>query len=131
MGNSYLPVAPKNNPSPPARQSAACKEDVIYISICPGGAIIKISAVDRSKFVLGTTHYPRRNLGCHFGRTDTLAGKLKHHRDLPFMPSGGVLVWVDERKDSAYRSGRSADWLKMKNPACSAVKREAEEDWGR
>src|SRR5262245_33947371 len=26
---------------------------------------------------------------------------------------------------------RSPDWLKMKNPACSAVKREAEEDWGR
>ena len=53
MGNSYLPAAPKKNPSPPARQSAACGEDVIYISICSGGAIIKISAVDRSKFVLG------------------------------------------------------------------------------
>ncbi len=38
---------------------------------------------------------------------------------------------VSKRKDSAYRSGRSPDWLKMKNPACSAVKREAEEDWGR
>jgi hypothetical protein len=29
------------------------------------------------------------------------------------------------------RSGRSSDWLKSKNPACTAVKREAEEDWGR
>jgi bifunctional non-homologous end joining protein LigD len=29
---------------------------------------------------------------------------------------------VSKRKDSAYRSGRSPDWLKMKNPACSAVK---------
>jgi bifunctional non-homologous end joining protein LigD len=38
---------------------------------------------------------------------------------------------VSKRKDSAYRSGRSPDWLKMKNPACSAVKREAEEDWRR
>jgi hypothetical protein len=28
-------------------------------------------------------------------------------------------------------SGRSPDWLKMKNPACAAVKREAEEDWGK
>jgi len=27
--------------------------------------------------------------------------------------------------------GRSPDWLKMKNPAAPAVKREAEEDWGR
>jgi hypothetical protein len=38
---------------------------------------------------------------------------------------------VSKRKDSAYRSGRSPDWLKMTNPACVAVKREAEEDWGR
>ena len=38
---------------------------------------------------------------------------------------------VSKRKGSPYRSGRSADWLKMKNPACEAVKREAEEDWGR
>jgi bifunctional non-homologous end joining protein LigD len=35
---------------------------------------------------------------------------------------------VSKRKDSAYRSGRSADWLKMNNPEASAVKREAEED---
>ena len=27
---------------------------------------------------------------------------------------------VSNRKDSAYRSGRSPDWLKMKNPACAA-----------
>jgi len=38
---------------------------------------------------------------------------------------------VSKRKDSAYRSGRSPDWLKMKSPAAPAVKREAEEDWGR
>ena len=30
-----------------------------------------------------------------------------------------------------YRSGRSPDWLKMKNPEAPAVRREAEEDWGR
>jgi bifunctional non-homologous end joining protein LigD len=35
---------------------------------------------------------------------------------------------VSKRKDSLYRSGRSRDWLKMKNPAAPAVKREAEED---
>ena len=38
---------------------------------------------------------------------------------------------VSKRKGSAYRSGRSPDWLKMKNAAHPAVKREAEEDWGR
>jgi bifunctional non-homologous end joining protein LigD len=30
-----------------------------------------------------------------------------------------------------YVSGRSRDWVKSKNPAAPAVKREAEEDWGR
>jgi hypothetical protein len=38
---------------------------------------------------------------------------------------------VNKRKDSPYRSGRSPDWLKSKNPSCAAVKREAEEDWGK
>ena len=38
---------------------------------------------------------------------------------------------VSKRKGSRYRSGRSPDWIKRKNPACAAVKREAEEDWGR
>jgi ATP-dependent DNA ligase len=36
---------------------------------------------------------------------------------------------VSKRKGSPYRSGRSPDWLKMKNPAAPAVKREAEEEW--
>src|SRR5262245_44274234 len=38
---------------------------------------------------------------------------------------------VSKRKDSAYRSGRSPDWLKMKNSDAPAVKREAEEDWSK
>jgi bifunctional non-homologous end joining protein LigD len=38
---------------------------------------------------------------------------------------------VSKRKDSPYRSGRSLDWLKMKNPQAPARKREAEEDWGK
>ena len=38
---------------------------------------------------------------------------------------------VSKRLGSRYISGRSPDWLKMKNPACAAVKREAEEDWGK
>jgi ATP-dependent DNA ligase len=39
---------------------------------------------------------------------------------------------VSKRKDSAYRSGRSPDWLKMKNADAPAVKRrEEEEEWGR
>ena len=38
---------------------------------------------------------------------------------------------VSKRKDSTYRSGRSPDWLKMKNSDAPAVKRKAEEDWAR
>ena len=37
---------------------------------------------------------------------------------------------VSKRRDSRYRSGRSPDWVKSKNPQAPAVKREAEEDWG-
>jgi ATP-dependent DNA ligase len=37
---------------------------------------------------------------------------------------------VSKRLGSRYRSGRSTDWLKFKNPAAPALKREAEEDWG-
>jgi bifunctional non-homologous end joining protein LigD len=38
---------------------------------------------------------------------------------------------VSKRLGSTYRSGRSKDWLKFKNPDAPAVKREAEEDWGK
>jgi len=38
---------------------------------------------------------------------------------------------VSKRLGSRYRSGRSPDWLKMKNPDAPAVTREAEEDWAR
>ena len=36
---------------------------------------------------------------------------------------------VSKRIGSPYRAGRSADWIKVKNPAAPAVKREAEEEW--
>jgi bifunctional non-homologous end joining protein LigD len=38
---------------------------------------------------------------------------------------------VSKRLGSTYHSGRSRHWLKVKNPAAPAVRREAEEDWGR
>jgi bifunctional non-homologous end joining protein LigD len=36
---------------------------------------------------------------------------------------------VSKRQGSPYRSGRYDFWLKVKNPAARAVRREAEEDW--
>jgi ATP-dependent DNA ligase len=38
---------------------------------------------------------------------------------------------VSKRLGSRYRSSRTSDWLKFKNPEAPAVKREAEKDWGR
>jgi bifunctional non-homologous end joining protein LigD len=49
-----------------------------------------------------------------------------HHACTP-----GAEGIVSKRLGSRYRSGRSPDWLKFKNPQAPAVRREAEEDWGR
>ena len=38
---------------------------------------------------------------------------------------------LSKRLGSLYRSGRSAHWVKVKNPKALAVTRKAEEDWGR
>jgi len=38
---------------------------------------------------------------------------------------------VSKRLGSPYRSGRSPHWIKVKNPEAPAVRREAEEDWGK
>ena len=38
---------------------------------------------------------------------------------------------VSKRIGSRDRLGSSLDWIKSKNPATPAVRREAEEDWGR
>jgi bifunctional non-homologous end joining protein LigD len=58
---------------------------------------------------------------------------LAHPGDLVFRHACamGLEGIVSKRLGSRYRSGRSTDWLKFKNPAAPAVKREDEEDWGR
>jgi hypothetical protein len=38
---------------------------------------------------------------------------------------------VSKGRDPFYRSGRSPDWIKSKNPNAPAAKREIEEDWSR
>ena len=50
---------------------------------------------------------------------------FRHARKLGFE---GI---VSKRLGSPYRSGRSQHRIKSKNPDAPAVKREAEEDWGR
>jgi bifunctional non-homologous end joining protein LigD len=62
-----------------------------------------------------------------------LNGHLEHPGDVVFAHACrlGLEGIVSKRLGSPYRSGRSRDWIKMKNPAAPAVKREAEEEWGR
>ena len=58
---------------------------------------------------------------------------LTHPGDLVFEHACkmGLEGIVSKRLGSVYRSGRSPDWLKFKNPDAPAVRREAEEDWNR
>jgi ATP-dependent DNA ligase len=58
---------------------------------------------------------------------------LTHPGDVVFRHACkmGLEGIVSKRLGSMYRSGRSKDWLKFKNPEAPAVKREAEEEWGR
>lgn len=41
----------------------------------------------------------------------------------------GCEGFVSKRLGSSYKSGRSAHWIKVKNPVAQAVRREAEEEW--
>jgi len=47
------------------------------------------------------------------------------------MDAPGLEGIVSRRKDLHYRSGWSPHRIKSKNPHAAAVKREAEQDWGR
>jgi bifunctional non-homologous end joining protein LigD len=57
---------------------------------------------------------------------------LAHRGDVVFEHACkmGLEGIVSKRLGSRYRSGRTSDWLKFKNPAAPAVIREAEEEWG-
>jgi bifunctional non-homologous end joining protein LigD len=60
----------------------------------------------------------------HLGEED---GPLVFHHACKL----GLEGIVSKRRDSPYSSGRSRYWIKSKNPSAPAVKRAAEEDWGR
>ena len=49
--------------------------------------------------------------------------------NLPLVEPAWLKGIVSKRIGSPYCSGRSAHWVKVKNPNAPAVKREAEEDW--
>jgi bifunctional non-homologous end joining protein LigD len=54
--------------------------------------------------------------------------RLNEHQGAPLFQHACKMGWrVSKRIGSRYRSGRSPEWLKFKNPQAPAVKREAEE----
>jgi hypothetical protein len=61
------------------------------------------------------------------------AGNLAGRPEQGPVASGTGLFALSRRAtfDFHYRSGCSAHWVKVKNPDAPAVKREADEDWGR
>ena len=59
------------------------------------------------------------------------ANEIAKHRRVSPLCKMGLEGIVSKRLGSRYRSGRSPDWLKFKNPEAPAVRREAEEDWRR
>jgi ATP-dependent DNA ligase len=56
---------------------------------------------------------------------------LNEHGDIVYQQACklGCEGIVSKRLGSTYRSGRSKQWVKVKNPAAPAVRREAEEEW--
>jgi bifunctional non-homologous end joining protein LigD len=63
--------------------------------------------------------------GIAFNRHFDVEGSIVFHHACKL----GCEGIVSKRLGSKYRGGRSADWIKVKNPAAPAMKREAEEDW--
>jgi bifunctional non-homologous end joining protein LigD len=63
--------------------------------------------------------------GIAFNRYFDVEGAIVFHHAVKL----GCKGIVSKRLGSPYSSSRSADWLKVKNPASPAVKREAGEEW--
>jgi bifunctional non-homologous end joining protein LigD len=68
-----------------------------------------------------------RHPGLQFNQHLTHPGDIVFHHACAM----GLEGIVSKRLGSRYRSGRTTDWLKFKNPEAPAVRREKEEDWGK
>ncbi len=67
----------------------------------------------------------RPHPGIAYNRTFDVEGSIVFHHACKL----GCEGIVSKRLGSLYRAGRSEHWIKVKNPAAPAVKREAEEEW--
>jgi ATP-dependent DNA ligase len=92
-------------------------------AICPELKILRhVTFMTRSKAPIWQRAAVLRK---RYNRTFDVEGSIVFHHACKL----GCEGIVSKRLGSPYRSGRSADWIKVKNPKTPAVKREAEDDW--
>src|SRR5215813_7104896 len=100
MGTRISAAAPEKNPGPPARQSAVRGEDLFYISMCSGGAIIKISA-DRAlaRWRAGILLRRRGRYPCPHDDPPSESRSLTSKRKWVICASGSILTMSGQSED--------------------------------
>jgi hypothetical protein len=104
------------------RNSSAilCAFDLLEVN---GEDIRREPIEDRKRRLAGLLRLPHEGIALNEHYEGDGATIFKHACAL------GCEGIVSKRRGSPYRAGRSPHWLKVKNPAAPAVKREAEEQW--
>ena len=103
-------------------RATLCAFDLIEID----GEDLRWRPIEDRKAALKKLRY-RSHPGIAFNKYFDVEGTVVFHHACRL----GCEGIVSKRLGSPYRFGRSNDWIKVKNPAAPAVKREAEEDWAR
>jgi ATP-dependent DNA ligase len=91
--------------------------------LCNGEDIRRELLEDRKRRLAGLLRLPHHGIAINEVFSGEGAVIYKHACAL------GCEGIVSKRLGSPYRAGRSAHWLKVKNPAAPAVRREVDEDW--
>jgi bifunctional non-homologous end joining protein LigD len=106
------------------RQDAAvtlCAFDLLELD----GKDMRRSPIEERKGVLESL-LPGAHAGIAFNEHFEADGAIVYRKACAL----GYEGIVSKRLGSPYRAGRQDCWVKIKNPAAPAVRREAEEDWG-
>ena len=103
-----------------AQAAGLCAFDLIEL----GGRDLRWQPIEERKAALKKL-LARSHPGITYSRHFDVEGSIVFHHACKL----GCEGIVSKRLGSRYRSGRSADWIKVKNPTAPAVKREAEEEW--
>jgi hypothetical protein len=115
-----------------AEQYRRCARQCLEIASTFQGKEARVILLGQAQAWLRLAHLAQANR-----QIAEMAVQIARQRVIVTSVASGAQPWPTGRRrhgrlrDSIYRSGRSPDWLKMKNPAAPAAKWEAEEDWGR